>query len=76
MAGCNPSKRTPCPDQEQGVSKPADSRARSRRPSTAELGAIRSHFQNKKMGVTGHKDLRMLQRYYHPSLTELARKIG
>lgn len=35
----------------QGVSKPADSKARSRRPTAAELGAIRSHFQNKKMGV-------------------------
>lgn len=35
----------------QGVSRPADSRARERRPSTAELGAIRSHFAEKKMGL-------------------------
>lgn len=26
--------------------------------------------------VTGHKDLRMLQRYYHPRAADLARKIG
>lgn len=35
----------------QGVSKPAGSKARNRRPSTTELGAIRSHFQGKKMGL-------------------------
>lgn len=34
-----------------GVSLPADSRPRARRPSTAELGAIRSHFSEKKMGL-------------------------
>ena len=34
-----------------GVSRPADSQPRSRRPSTAELGAIRSHFSEKKMGL-------------------------
>lgn len=34
-----------------GVSRPADSQPRSRRPSTAELGAIRSHFSKKKMGL-------------------------
>lgn len=26
--------------------------------------------------VTGHKDLRMLQRYYHPDASELAKKLG
>lgn len=30
-----------------GVSKPADSKSRERRPSQAELGAIRTHFQKK-----------------------------
>lgn len=34
-----------------GVSKPEDSAPRSRRPSITELGAIRSHFQEKKMGL-------------------------
>ncbi|WP_221227749.1 tyrosine-type recombinase/integrase [Rhodocyclus tenuis] len=26
--------------------------------------------------VTGHKDLRMLKRYYHPRAEDLARKLG
>jgi integrase len=26
--------------------------------------------------VTGHRDLRMLQRYYHPRAEDLARKLG
>jgi hypothetical protein len=26
--------------------------------------------------VTGHKDLRMLKRYYHPRATDLAKKLG
>ena len=26
--------------------------------------------------VTGHKDLRMLKRYYHPRMEDLARKLG
>jgi integrase len=26
--------------------------------------------------VTGHKDLRMLKRYYHPRAEELAKKLG
>lgn len=35
----------------KGVPMPADSKARERRPSTAELGAIRSHFEKKRMGL-------------------------
>jgi integrase len=35
----------------RGVSLPADSKARDRRPSATELGAIRSHFVKKKMGL-------------------------
>lgn len=35
----------------QGVSMPANSVARERRPSITELGAIRSHLREKKMGL-------------------------
>lgn len=35
----------------RGVSKPADSKARSRRPSLAELGALRTLFKNNVMGA-------------------------
>ncbi|EQD70630.1 Integrase, catalytic core, phage domain protein, partial [mine drainage metagenome] len=35
------------------------------RPNLIELAA-----------VTGHKDLRMLKRYYHPRATDLAKKLG
>jgi len=29
-----------------------------------------------QFGMTGHKDLRMLQRYYHPRAADLAKKLG
>ena len=35
----------------RGVSLPEDSKARERRPSATELGAIRAYFQNKQMGL-------------------------
>lgn len=35
----------------EGVSKPADNPARNRRPTAAELGAIRAHFQGKRMAL-------------------------
>lgn len=41
----------PIPNPMRGVSMPGDSKARDRRPSTAELGAIRGHFAGKKMGA-------------------------
>ena len=43
----------------------ATSRLAERLPNLIELAA-----------VTGHKDLRMLKRYYHPRATDLARKLG
>ena len=43
----------------------ATSRLAERLPNVIELAA-----------VTGHKDLRMLKRYYHPSAEDLARKLG
>ncbi|EQD49632.1 transposase [mine drainage metagenome] len=30
----------------------------------------------KLAAVTGHKDLRMLKRYYHPQAADLAKKLG
>lgn len=43
----------------------ATSRLAEKLPNVIELAA-----------VTGHKDLRMLQRYYHPRAEELAKKLG
>ncbi len=43
----------------------ATSRLAERLPNLVELAA-----------VTGHKDLRMLKRYYHPRAEDLARKLG
>lgn len=43
----------------------ATSRLAERLPNVIELAA-----------VTGHKDLRMLKRYYHPRAEDLARKLG
>ena len=43
----------------------ATSRLAERLPNLIELAA-----------VTGHKDLRMLKRYYHPRATDLAKKLG
>jgi len=43
----------------------AASRLAERLPNLIELAA-----------VTGHKDLRMLKRYYHPRATDLAKKLG
>ncbi|WP_228536096.1 site-specific integrase [Noviherbaspirillum malthae] len=43
----------------------ATSRLAEKLPNVIELAA-----------VTGHKDLRMLQRYYHPRVDDLIRKIG
>lgn len=43
----------------------ATTRLAKRVPNVVELAAI-----------TGHKDLRMLQRYYHPDAEDLARKLG
>lgn len=43
----------------------ATSRLADKLPNVIELAA-----------VTGHRDLRMLQRYYHPRAEELARKLG
>lgn len=43
----------------------ATSRLAERLPNVVELAA-----------VTGHKDLRMLKRYYHPRAEDLARKLG
>jgi integrase len=43
----------------------ATSRMATKLPNIIELGA-----------VTGHRDVRMLQRYYHPDPAELARKLG
>jgi integrase len=43
----------------------ATSRLAERLPGILELSA-----------VTGHKDLRMLKRYYHPRAEELAKKLG
>lgn len=43
----------------------ATSRLAERLPNVVELSA-----------VTGHKDLRMLKRYYHPRAEDLARKLG
>ncbi|WP_131111345.1 integrase [Sulfuricystis thermophila] len=43
----------------------ATSRLAEKLPNVVELSA-----------VTGHKDLRMLKRYYHPRAEDLARKIG
>ena len=43
----------------------ATSRLAERLPNLVELAA-----------VTGHKDLRMLKRYYHPRATDLAKKLG
>lgn len=43
----------------------ATSRIAVKLPNVIELAA-----------VTGHKDLRMLQRYYHPRAAELAKKLG
>lgn len=43
----------------------ATSRLAERLPNVIELAA-----------VTGHKDLRMLQRYYHPRSEDLARKLA
>ena len=43
----------------------ATSRLAEKLPNLIELAA-----------VTGHKDLRMLKRYYHPRATDLARKLG
>lgn len=43
----------------------ATSRLAEKLPNLVELGA-----------VTGHKDLRMLRRYYHPRPEDLARKLG
>jgi integrase len=43
----------------------ATSRLAEKLPNVIELAA-----------VTGHKDLRMLKRYYHPRAEDLARKLG
>lgn len=43
----------------------ATSRLSTKLPNLVELGS-----------VTGHKDLRMLQRYYHPRAADLAKKLG
>jgi integrase len=43
----------------------ATSRMATKLPNIIELGS-----------VTGHRDVRMLQRYYHPDVAELARKLG
>ena len=43
----------------------ATSRLAEKLPNLIELAA-----------VTGHKDLRMLKRYYHPRATDLAKKLG
>ncbi|MBK6741728.1 MAG: tyrosine-type recombinase/integrase [Hydrogenophilales bacterium] len=43
----------------------AASRMADRLPNIIELAA-----------VTGHKDVKMLARYYHPRVEELARKLG
>lgn len=43
----------------------ATSRIAKRLPNPLDLAA-----------VTGHRDLRMLQRYYHPRATDLAKKLG
>jgi integrase len=43
----------------------ATSRLSTKLPNLVELGS-----------VTGHKDLRMLQRYYHPRAEDLAKKLG
>ena len=43
----------------------ATSRLAEKLPNLIELAA-----------VTGHKDLRMLKRYYHPRAADLARKLG
>jgi integrase len=43
----------------------ATSRMSEKLPNLIELAA-----------VTGHKDLRMLKRYYHPRAEDLARKLG
>ena len=33
-------------------------------------------LHRRQQAVTGHKDLRMLKRYYHPRATDLAKKLG
>ncbi|WP_420537609.1 tyrosine-type recombinase/integrase [Ferrovum myxofaciens] len=43
----------------------ATSRLADKLPNVIELAA-----------VTGHKDLRMLKRYYHPRAENLAKKLG
>ena len=33
-------------------------------------------LHRRQQAVTGHKDLRMLKRYYHPRVADLAKKMG
>lgn len=68
----------------------ADCEATGQEPSHSHLRDIRFHdlrheattrladrLQIHELGaVTGHRDLRMIQRYYHPQASDLARKLG
>ena len=46
-----------------------------RHEATSRL-AERLHNVIELSAVTGHKDLRMLKRYYHPRAEDLAKKLG
>lgn len=70
LAECVETGVTPKPDflrnfRWHDIRHEATSRMATKLPNIIELGA-----------VTGHRDVRMLQRYYHPDPAELARKLG
>ena len=70
LADCKERKRRPSPTFLADVHfhdtrHEAASRLADKLPNVLELSA-----------VTGHKDLRMLQRYYHPRAEDLAKKLG
>lgn len=70
LADCVQTGVTPKPDflrnfRWHDVRHEATSRMATKLPNIIELGA-----------VTGHLDVRMLQRYYHPDPAELARNLG